>query len=386
MSSYFSVKEDQPIPSFDGPIISTMQRTSTYSIRVTIEENDALQALAETVGIRTVAIITDEEVDRIHAQRIAECLAGFGIKLRKLAVPAGERSKSLPTAICMLDWLARSDIRRRDLILAIGGGVVTDTAGWVASAYMRGIPYINAPTTLIGQVDAGIGGKVAVDHDIAKNLIGAFYAPHAVISCVDWLTTLDARQVRSGLAEVIKLAVIASPELFAFIEQNLGFLLARDVATLRSLVYAASAIKCTIVERDPYEIDLRRTLNFGHTAGHAVETVTGYGPVLHGEAVAYGMAVAVRVAVARGVLAPEVAARITAVLLAAGLPVVPEELPITPEPDDIIAALAKIRQVRDGSLRFVLPSGIGSVLIAEDVREDEVRAALAYQVKAAAAS
>src|SRR5215467_5541664 len=221
----------------------------------------------------------------------------------------------------LLDWLAQTDTRRRDILLAVGGGVVIDTAGWVASAYMRGLSYINVPTTLLAQVDAAIGGKVAVNHDMAKNLIGAFYAPLAVVSCTDWLSTLGSRQVRSGLAEVIKLAVISSPQLFAFIEQHRESLLDLDASCLRSLVRAASAIKCSLVERDPYEIDLRRTLNFGHSVGHAVETVTGYGPVLHGEAVAYGMVVAIRIARARGVLAPSVAARIVAILRSVGLPV-----------------------------------------------------------------
>jgi 3-dehydroquinate synthase len=386
MDGYFPVQDNQPLPAFHGTIISTMQRTIKYDIHVMSDEVSALREIADLVGSRRVAIITDETVDRIHGERVAGLLAGTGLKVQKTAIPAGERSKSLPTAIGLLDWLAHGDTGRRDVLLALGGGVVIDTVGWVASAYMRGVPYINAPTTLIGQVDAAVGGKVGVDHETAKNLIGAFYAPHAVVSCVGWLTTLDSRQVRSGLAEAIKLAVISSPELFDFIEQHLQSLLALDVPLLRSLVHAASAIKCVLVERDPYEADLRRTLNFGHTVGHAVETVTGYGPVLHGEAVAYGMAVAVRVAVARGLLALPTARRITGILRAAGLPVVPEEIPVAPAADEVIAALAKIRQVRDGSLRFVLPAGIGKALITEDVHDDEIRAALTDRVRVATAS
>lgn len=385
MDGALSVRDDQPFPALDGPITTSVQRTSTYRIHVTSDEESALQALAGLISDRAVAVITDETVDRICTERIAKWLSGTGIPVQKMAIPAGERSKSLPTATRLLDWLARSETRRRDILLAVGGGVVIDTVGWVASAYMRGIPYINLPTTLLAQVDAAIGGKVAVDHDIAKNLIGAFYAPHAVVSCAGWLTTLDSRQVRSGLAEVIKMAVISSPQLFAFIEQHLEPLLALDVSRLRTLVHAASAIKCTLVERDPYEIDLRRTLNFGHTVGHAVETVTGYGPVLHGEAVAYGMAVAIRVALARGVLAPAVAARITGLLRAAGLPASPAELPAPPAAADVIAALGKVRQVRDGSLRFVLPTGLGSALIAEDVSDEEILAALPGRPAAAAA-
>jgi 3-dehydroquinate synthase len=386
MEGYLSVQDNQPIPTIHEPIISTMQKSVTYGIDVTSDEVSALQTLADLIGHRAVAIVTDETVDRIHGERVAEWLTETGIKVQKMVIPPGEQSKSLPTAVRLLDWLAKTETGRRDMLLALGGGVVIDTVGWVASAYMRGIPYINAPTTLIGQVDAAVGGKVGVDHSTAKNLIGAFYAPHAVVSCVGWLTTLDARQVRSGLAEAIKLAVISSPELFDFIEQHLQSLLALDVSSLRSLVHAASAIKCGLVERDPYEADLRRTLNFGHTVGHAVEKVTGYGPVLHGEAVAYGMAVAIRVAATRGVLAPAAASRIIGILRAAGLPMTPEEVPVVPAADDVIAALAKIRQVRGGSLRFVLPTGIGSALIADDVHDDEIRAALADRVTAATAS
>jgi 3-dehydroquinate synthase len=370
------VRDDQPLPGFDGPITSSMRRTSSYSIHVTSEEDAALKVLAEALGGRMTAMITDETVDKLCAERTREWLSGHGLRIQKIVLPPGESSKSLPTACRLLDWLAQSEMRRRDILLAVGGGAIIDTAGWVASIYMRGISYINVPTTLLAQVDAAIGGKVAVNHDTGKNLIGAFYAPSAVVSCTDWLGTLDSRQVRSGLAEAIKMAVISSPQLLAFIERHLESLLALDRSCLKTLVYAASAIKCALVERDPYEVDLRRTLNFGHTVGHAVETVTGYGPVLHGEAVAYGMAVAIQVAMARGVLSPAVGSRIVGILRAVGLPVLLGELPATPAAEDIIAALAKVRQVRDGSLRFVLPTGIGTALIVDDVGDDEIRSAL----------
>ena len=371
------IRDDQSLPQLDGPITSSVSRTSTYSIHVTRDEDPALKALAEAVGDRMMAMITDETVDKLHAERIRQWLSGQGLRVQKIVLPPGELSKGLPTACRLLDWLAQSDIRRRDILLAVGGGAIIDTAGWVASIYMRGISYINLPTTLLAQVDAAIGGKVAVNHDTAKNLIGAFYAPDAVVSCTDWLSTLDLRQIRSGLAEVIKMAVISSRQLLTFIEEHLESLEVLDRDCLQSLVYAASAIKCVLVERDPYEVDLRRALNFGHTVGHAVETVTGYGPVLHGEAVAYGMSVAVRVAQARGVLGHAVASRIVGILQAVGLPVLLAELPVTPVAEDVIKALDKVRQVRDGSLRFVLPTDIGSVLIVDDVSDDEIRSALA---------
>jgi 3-dehydroquinate synthase len=372
-----SVQDDQSLPGFIGPITTSTSRSSTYSIHVSSDENTALKAIAEAVGNRMVAMITDETVDILHAERISQWLSAHVSKLQKIVLPAGESSKSLPTAFHLLDWLAQSGIRRRDIIVAVGGGAIIDTGGWVASIYMRGISYLNVPTTLLAQVDAAIGGKVAVNHNTAKNLIGGFYAPDAVVSCTDWLSTLDSRQFRSGLAEAIKMAVISSGQLLAFIEQHLESLAALDPRCLQSLVHAASVIKCVLVERDPYEVDLRRTLNFGHTVGHAVETVTGYGPVLHGEAVAYGMAVAIRVARARGVLAPSIAARIVAILRSVGLPVALGDLPAVPEEEDVIRALEKVRQVRDGSLRFVLPTGIGSALIVDDVCDDEIRSALA---------
>jgi 3-dehydroquinate synthase len=377
MDGPLSVQDDQSLPGFNGPITTFTNRSSTYSIHVSSDENAALKTIAEAVGNRMVAMITDETVDTLHAERINQWLSAHVSKLQKIVLPPGESSKSLPTACHLLDWLAQSDIRRRDIIVAVGGGAIIDTAGWVASIYMRGISYLNVPTTLLAQVDAAIGGKVAVNHDTAKNLIGSFYAPDAVVSCTDWLSTLDSRQFRSGLAEAIKMAVISSGQLLAFIEQHLESLAALDPSCLQSLVHAASVIKCVLVERDPYEVDLRRTLNFGHTVGHAVETVTGYGPVLHGEAVAYGMAVAVRVAHARGVLARSVASRIVAILRSVGLPVALGDLPAVPEEEHLIQALEKVRQVRDGSLRFVLPTGIGSALIVDDVGNDEIRSALA---------
>jgi 3-dehydroquinate synthase len=384
MDTDFVIRDDQPLPAPGEVITTSLCRERSYSVHVLPAEPAALDTLAAQIGGRPVRVVTDQTVGALHGDRILAGLASRGVPAQSMRIPAGEQSKSLPTACQLLDWLARSDTGRRDVLLAVGGGVVIDTAGWVASAYMRGIPYINVPTTLLAQVDAAIGGKVAVDHRIAKNLIGSFYEPLAVVSCVEYLATLDTRQIRAGLAEVIKKAVIASPDLFAFLEQQLAAVLRRDQACLRSLVHAASAIKCVLVSRDPYEAELRRALNFGHTVGHAVETVTGYGPVLHGEAVAFGMAVAVRIARARGVLGEATAARVLGLLAGAGLPLAPWQLAAEPAAGDIIGALAKIRQIRAGSLRFVLPTGLGSTLIADDVTEDEICAALRDNVMSGA--
>jgi 3-dehydroquinate synthase len=282
-----------------------------------------------------------------------------------------------------LDWLAGTSIARRDIVLSVGGGVVIDTIGWVASAYMRGVPYINMPTTLLGQVDAALGGKVAVDHSSAKNLIGSFYQPKAVVSNVAFMSTLDRRQIAAGLAEAIKKGVIASPELFTLIEGSADKALARDLPALEEIVRAASVVKCELIWLDPYENDLRRPLNFGHTVGHAVETVTGYGPVLHGEAVAYGMTIAAEIAVRRGLLAERARSRLVDLLCRVGLPTSSDDLPDVVRPDAVTAALGQIRKIRDSKIRFVLPVEFGCTVIADDVTDAEVATAMAATREAA---
>jgi 3-dehydroquinate synthase len=335
-----------------------------------------VERLREEIDGRRVALITDRTVARLHASRLANTLADSGLDVATTAFPVGEANKSLATATSLLDWLAGTSLARRDIVLAVGGGVVIDTVGWVASAYMRGVPYINVPTTLLAHVDAALGGKVAVDHPTAKNLVGAFYQPKGVVSNVGYLRTLDARQLRAGLAEVIKKGVIASPELFEFIERRYDDILAVDPETTAFLVHGATAVKCHLVARDPYERDLRRPLNFGHTIGHAVETVTGYGPVLHGEAVAFGMACAARIAERRGLLDRRTRTRLTDLLTAVGLPVVLDDLPVRIDLSDTVGALRQIRKIRDGGLRFVLPVALGETVIADDVTDREIRAAI----------
>ncbi|WP_440900269.1 3-dehydroquinate synthase [Actinosynnema sp.] len=372
----YRIHDNIPLPGNLDQVDVHVTRDDDYRIHVLPDVDRAVDALLTELDGRRAVVIPDDVVADLHEGRISAELAARGQLIGRTAIRAGEKSKSLTTAFELIDWLAEVDLARRDVVIALGGGVVVDTVGFVASAYMRGVPYLNMPTTLLAQVDAGIGGKVAVDHSEAKNLVGAFYQPKAVISCLEHLRTLDTRQIRSGLAEVVKKAVIASPELFDYIEANADDLLACASPAIDVLVHAAGAIKTKLVGRDPYEIDLRRPLNFGHTTGHAVETVTNYGPVLHGEAVAFGMVVAVDVARARGLVVPEVADRITALIRRLGLPVALEELGAVPGVDDVVAALLKIRQIRDGSLRFVLPVELGATVIAEDVTEDEVRAAL----------
>ncbi|NGY63149.1 3-dehydroquinate synthase [Lentzea sp. NEAU-D13] len=378
MSSYVRISDRIPLPALelDRPFAVSATRTDTYPVHVCRNEGDGVRHLLREIDGRRVAIITDDTVATLHATRLALVLRDHGVHLAMASFPAGEANKSLRTAWDMLDWLASSSIARRDVVLAVGGGVVIDTVGWVASAYMRGVPYVNVPTTLLAHVDAALGGKVAVDHPSAKNLIGAFYQPKAVVSNVGYLSTLDTRQLAAGLAEAIKKGVISSPALFGLIEQVAADVLNRDLVCLEEVVRAASVIKCELVSRDPYEEDLRRPLNFGHTVGHAVETVTGYGPVLHGEAVAFGMTVAAQIAVSRGLLDSGVRDRLVTLLRTVGLPTSLSDLPVPVDPAAVVAALDQVRKIRDGKIRFVLPVELGCTVIADDVTNAEVRDAM----------
>ena len=373
----FVVRDEIPMPGTAGlPVLARAARSDAYSIHVTRTLDDTVTRLVELLAGAQVAVLTDDVVMELHGGRLLDALAGAGLELQVSVMPAGERSKCLGQAARLWDWLAAGSIARRDVLLAFGGGVVNDTGGWVASGYMRGIPYINLPTTLLAQVDGALGGKVAVNHPRAKNLLGAFYQPRGVVSNIAYLDTVEARHLRAGLAESIKKAVIASPAYWGFIEDNLDAILQRDPAALERLVRAAAAIKTALIERDPYEDDLRRPLNFGHTIGHPLETVTGYGPLLHGEAVAFGMVVESRIANDRGLLADETLARIVELLRRAGLPTAARDLPVPADGRAIVAAMEKVRLIRAGSLRWVLPVDFGRTVIADDVTEREVRQAL----------
>lgn len=373
----FRVYDQIELPRDDGDVQEGhATRTEAYPIFVTGSLAQTVERLHDLAGSSQLAIITERTVLALHGERLLRQLRESGLAVELHVLPPGERSKSLDRALELWDWLARGSIGRRDLVVTLGGGVINDLGGWVASGYMRGLPYVNLPTTLLAQVDGAIGGKVAVNHDAAKNLIGAFYQPSAVISNVAFLETLDERQLRSGLAESIKKAVIASPAYWEFIEQNGEAILGRDLEALKRLVHCAGAIKTRLVARDPYEEDLRRPLNFGHTVGHPLETITGYGPLYHGEAVAFGMAVESRIAANRGLLAEADLERIIRLLRRTGLPTSAQDLPVQAPAEKLVAAMDKVRLIRAGSLRYVLPVSLGETAIANDVSEDELRLAL----------
>ncbi len=365
------------LPRGEDPVVARAAREQRYPIHVTLDATATRERLAELLAAaETVAVLSDETVDELYGGALRRTLRGLGHDVIAHTVPAGEASKSLDQAVALWHWLADSRLGRRDLLLCFGGGVVCDLGGWVASAYMRGIPYVNLPTTLLAMVDGALGGKVAVNHRVAKNLLGAFEQPAGVVCHLPHLRSLERRQLAAGLAECIKKGVIASPAYFEFIEARADAILAGDERSLEMLVRAAAAIKTALIERDPYEIDLRRPLNFGHTVGHPLETVTGYAPLLHGEAVAFGMAVEARIAETRGWLDAATLDRLVSLLDRCGLPTDGALLPPA-SAAELIAAMEKVRLIRAGSLRWVLPVALGETIVADDVADAEVRDALA---------
>jgi 3-dehydroquinate synthase len=387
---HFVVSDAVALPDAKEVVEARACRNDVYPIIVTRSGRDTVERLGElelrspgdrsetvlTRGAR-VAIITDRTVDALYGEGLRGALRRVGITFATYLLPPGEATKSTHFALELWDWLAASDIGRRDLIVTHGGGVINDLGGWVASAYMRGLCYVNLPTTLLAQVDGAMGGKVAANHPSAKNLLGAFHQPSGVISNVGYLASLDRRHLAAGLAESIKKAIIASPAYWEFIEGHADEIVAGDIDALEWLVRCAAKIKTVLVERDPYEEDLRRPLNFGHTVGHPLETVTGYGPLLHGEAVAFGMVVESRISANRGLLDLADLERIIALLDRVGLPTASERLPVEIDGDAIVAAMGKVKLIRAGSLRYVLPKRLGETVIADDVSSDELRTALA---------
>lgn len=324
----------------------------------------------------TIVILSDERVAGLYGRRLLDSLAAVDLTAELLAVPDGECSKSMEQFARLLDELARVGMDRRGLLVNFGGGVISDLGGFVAAAYMRGIAYANFSTSLIGQLDASIGGKVAINSERAKNLIGAFHHPVHVAGDPLLLETLGARDIRSGIAEAIKVGVIASPPLTELLETRYREVINRDPTTITQVVQLAAQLKIDLLAADPYEADLRRPLNFGHTLGHPIETEFAYRGIRHGEAVAVGMAVATLIARNRNAISEADAARILNLLDAYEL------LDSTPtiHPELVLKHLNCVRLIRGKQLHFVLPTRIGGVLITDALSNGELlRGFAAYE-------
>jgi 3-dehydroquinate synthase len=345
----------------------------SYDIAVTSDGGAGLGPFARERARGTLAwVVTDENV-RPHAGAAAAALAAAGFRTDTAVVPAGESQKALPVASQLYDRLADLHADRETLVVAVGGGVVGDLAGFVAATFNRGLPLLMVPTTLLAMVDSSVGGKVGVNHPQAKNLIGAFHQPVGVWIDTAPLATLPDREYVSGLAEVVKYGVILDPELFAYLEGHPDEIRERQPEAVRHLVARSCRLKADVVERDEREeTGLRAVLNFGHTFAHAFEAVAGYGTLLHGEAVAAGMACAARLAERRGLVGDDFTLRLQRLLVRLRLPGKPGRYPVEP----LLGAMRSDKKALHGRLRFVLPRRLGEVALYDDVPEADVRQVL----------
>jgi 3-dehydroquinate synthase len=317
------------------------------------------------------AVITDEKVAQLYAGTLASSLKSAGFEVIQFTLPGGEESKNVESASAAYDVLLSAGIERSTPVVALGGGVIGDTAGFVAATVLRGVPLVQVPTTLLSMVDASVGGKTGVNHSVGKNLIGAFHQPIGVLIDPSVLKTLPPRELRSGLAECIKHDVIRDAEGFAKLEKSIDRALSLDVEYLTELVAHNVAIKAKVVESDPFEKAERAHLNFGHTFGHAIENVSHYS-YAHGECVALGMVAAARLAVSLGMFDANSADRVAAIVRKAGLPASGLKLSV----DEVAKAMLFDKKVKSGKVRFILPDRIGHVLIRDDVPEPLVRKAI----------
>ncbi|MBI3119834.1 MAG: 3-dehydroquinate synthase, partial [Candidatus Hydrogenedentes bacterium] len=320
----------------------------------------------------TIGLVTDSSVGPLYARRVRQLVEDSGRICVTHTLPAGETYKRLEQVENICGTFLQGRLDRTSLVLALGGGVVGDVAGFAAASFMRGVPCIQIPTTIVAQVDSSVGGKTGVNHPLGKNTIGAFHQPRAVLIDMTLLETLPERELCAGVAEIIKHGVIADAALFAYMERESDPILAKDLAALEYPIRRSCEIKAEIVAEDEFEQGRRANLNYGHTFGHAIEAVSEYRLFLHGEAVALGMCAAAALAHALGIVPQEFVTRQRHCLQAYGLPTRWLELPV----DAALEAMHKDKKVRAGLMKFILPTEIGTVVHRTDVQEDQARRAL----------
>ncbi|MCK5113634.1 MAG: 3-dehydroquinate synthase [Phycisphaerae bacterium] len=350
----------------------------SYDVRIAPGLIDQIgSSVAELTGAKQVVVITDSNVAPLYAARVTESLAAAGVVSRVLEFPAGEPSKNFATVSDLLDELLGSGepIDRGTVIVPLGGGVAGDMGGFVAGVALRGLRFLQCPTSLLAVVDSSVGGKTGVDHAAGKNLIGVFHQPVGVLSDIESLRTLSIEELRNGLGECVKHAVIRDATLLDFIETNAetlqrvdGEKLAFDSDVMCELLAKNVAIKAQVVRTDERESGVRAHLNYGHTIGHAIETFVGYANIRHGEAVSLGMVTANHIAVARELFAPAVADRIANLLQSLNLPTTCGSLDAV----KIWDIMKHDKKARGGQVRMVLPTGLGEVDIYDDITEQEV--------------
>lgn len=324
------------------------------------------------VGSRT-ALVTDVSVHALHAAPVLESLRAAGFHVTVIEVPRGESAKTLAVAESCWDRFLSAGLDRTSTVLALGGGTVGDLAGFVAATYMRGMHFVTLPTTVLAQVDASIGGKTAIDHPKAKNLIGAFHQPRLVVADPAVVRTLPEREFRSGLAEIVKHGIVLDQPYFEDVEQHAAALLARRLDVLERIIGGSCRLKASVVERDPEEkTELRFALNYGHTIGHALEATTAYARWTHGEAVSIGIAAEARLARRLRLTDDATVARQERLLTALGLPVHAGPVDI----EAVLTAITHDKKARDGRVPFVLAPRLGDFRVVYDVPPSEIRAVL----------
>jgi 3-dehydroquinate synthase len=328
------------------------------------------ELFARHAGAAKILVVTDETVGPLWLPRLEEGLSGRDYSI--CVLPGGEQQKTLGTVATLIDALVGARINRDGAVLALGGGVIGDIAGFAAASYQRGIAIVQLPTTLLAQVDSAVGGKTGVNHPGGKNLIGAFHQPAAVITDTDTLSTLPERELRAGFAEIVKAALVADASFFGWLEANGARVLAREGAALAEAIRRACEIKAAIVAADEREQGQRALLNLGHTFGHAIEAGAGYGDVLHGEAVAAGIVLAAELSARTGRIPGSEVLRIRALLAAAGLPVDPPQLGRA----RMLELMAMDKKVQGGQVRLVLLDGIGRASVTADYPREALEALL----------
>ncbi|MBI3953430.1 MAG: 3-dehydroquinate synthase, partial [Chloroflexi bacterium] len=362
------------VPASEAPACRVTTPTASYPIYVGWGELEQLPRRLQDAGLPPgpSTVISDDRVAPIYGPQVLPRLAEGGFQVELVTVPAGEGSKTLESARRLYDRLVARRAERGHLVLALGGGMVGDLAGFVAATFLRGLPLVHLPTSLLAMVDAAIGGKVAVNHPQAKNLIGAFYQPTLVLADVQALSTLPRRELVEGWAETIKHALIQDPVLLEDMEEQAERLLALEPEPTAAVIRRSAAIKAAVVSQDEREAALRLVLNYGHTVGHGLEAAAGYGRYLHGEAVAVGMVAAGRIGVAVGVTPRELAQRQEALLARYGLPT------RAPGVDSrrVLEAMSLDKKARGGSLRWVLLQDAGLPVVRDDVPPETAAAIL----------
>ena len=360
------------MPTADMTTLDVGLGARAYPIHIGPGTIDRAGELLQSSASRRAVIVTNAIVAAHHLARLQASLTSADVKADVVLLPDGETHKNSATLLDLVTRLLELRIDRWTTLIALGGGVIGDIAGFAAAIYQRGLSFVQVPTTLLAQVDSSVGGKTGINHPLGKNMIGAFWQPRAVLIDTDCLMTLPDRELRAGIAEIIKHGAIRDAHFFAWLESHMPALLAKDAAELTHAIHRSCAIKAAIVAADERETGERALLNFGHTFGHAIEAAQGYGAWLHGEAVAAGMVCASRLSERVCGFDASQSARIAALVAAAKLPTTPPKIAA----DRWLDLMGRDKKVADGSIRFVLLEALGRAVLRGDVAPADVLAAV----------